>query len=85
MPVQALTEDGQTALAIDHGGEADLHHELLAGVGVADVGGGQLPIAAEGGQGSTLAQHRRVGKAKRARLSLSGAHGARARLWPPYR
>src|SRR5215471_10835222 len=30
--IQALTEDGQTALAIDHGGEADLNHEFLAGV-----------------------------------------------------
>jgi hypothetical protein len=28
LSVQALTEDGQTALAIDHGGEADLNHEL---------------------------------------------------------
>src|SRR6516165_10021760 len=51
LSVQALTEDGQTALAIDHGGEADLNHELLAGIAVADMGGGQLRIPAERGQG----------------------------------
>ena len=51
LSVQAVTEDGQTALAIDHGSEADLNHELLAGIGVADMGGGQLRIPAESRQG----------------------------------
>src|SRR5262245_16575328 len=60
--VQALAENGQTALAVDHGGEADLNHELLAGIAVADVSGGQLCIPAESGQGrSRTWLRRRVG------------------------
>jgi hypothetical protein len=46
LSVQAVTEDGQTALAIDHGGEADLDHEFLAGIAVADMGGGPSPASA---------------------------------------
>ena len=46
LPVQALIEDGQAALTIDHGGESDLNHEVFADIAVTNVGGGQLGIAA---------------------------------------
>ena len=46
LPVQALTEDGQAALAIDQGGEADLNHKFLGDIAVTNVSGGQLGIAA---------------------------------------
>ena len=40
LSVQALTEDGQAAQTIDHGGEADLNHQFLGDIAVTDVGGG---------------------------------------------
>jgi hypothetical protein len=45
LSVQALAEDGEAALTIDNGREADLNHEGLADIAVADVGGGHVGIA----------------------------------------